>query len=44
MPLNRRQFNKAMAASTLLSAFTKAAFSQEISAMTTPTVFEIAIP
>lgn len=44
MTLTRRQFNKALAASALLSGFTKTALSQETSAMTTPTAFEIAIP
>ncbi len=44
MTLSRRQFNKTLAASALLSGFTKTAFSQETSAMTTPTAFEIAIP
>jgi pimeloyl-ACP methyl ester carboxylesterase len=43
MPLNRRQFSQAIAASAVLSAFTKTALSQETSAMTTPTAFEIAI-
>ena len=44
MTLTRRQFNNALAASALLGGFTKTAFSQETSAMTTPTAFEIAIP
>ena len=42
--MNRRQFSKSLAASALLSSFTKTAFSQETSAMTAPTAFEIAIP
>jgi hypothetical protein len=44
MTLSRRQFSKAIAASALLGVFTKSASSQEISAMTSPTPFEIAIP
>lgn len=44
MTLTRRQFNKALAASAVLSGFTKTTFSQEPSAMTTPTAFEIAVP
>lgn len=44
MPLNRRQFNQALAATAVLSGLTKSAFSQETSAMTTPTPFQIAIP
>jgi pimeloyl-ACP methyl ester carboxylesterase len=42
--MNRRQFNKTLAASAVLSGFAKTAFSQETSAMTKPTAFEIAIP
>ena len=43
MRLNRRQFNKTIAASALLG-FAGAAYSQETIAMTKPTAFEIAIP
>jgi hypothetical protein len=44
MTLNRRQFNKSLAAWALLSGFTQTAFSQETSTVTKPTAFEIAIP
>ncbi len=44
MTLTRRQFSNALAASALLSGFTRPAFSQETSVMTPPTAFEIAIP
>lgn len=42
--MNRRQFNTTLATSALLSGFAKTAFSQETSAMTKPTAFEIAVP
>ncbi|WP_332689193.1 epoxide hydrolase family protein [Devosia sp.] len=43
--MNRRQFSKTLAASALLAGYaSKTTFSQETSAMTNPTAFEIAIP
>jgi pimeloyl-ACP methyl ester carboxylesterase len=44
MTLNRRQFSAGLATTAFFSGFAKPTFTQENSAMTTPTAFKIAIP